>query len=63
MVAGEDIKVGESLVLIGDVAQISAHVLLGDGCIYMLGVRQTKENASSEVANKFLMSLYPGGSD
>ena len=49
---------GESLTLIGDTEQISAYVLLGNDRIYVVGVRQARENASSDAANKFLTSFH-----
>ena len=53
-----DGSVGESVTLVGDIEQISAYILLGNDRIYVVGVRQDKGHASSEAANKFLMSFH-----
>ena len=53
-----DDNVGESLVLTGDIERISARILLGNDRIYVFGVRQAKESASSEAVNRFLMSFH-----
>lgn len=53
-----DGNIGESLILKGADGQISTYVLLGNSRLYVVGVRQTQSNASSEAANKFLRSFH-----
>ena len=52
-----DGEAGESLTLFGGIEQISAYLLLGNDRIYVVGVRQSKDNASSGEATKFLTSF------
>jgi hypothetical protein len=53
-----DGNIGESLILKGAEGQISTYVLLGNSRLYVVGVRQSQGNASSEAANKFLRSFH-----
>ena len=52
-----DGNIGESLILKSDAGQISTYILLGNSRLYVVGVRQSQENLSSEVANRFLSSF------
>ncbi|AFZ45028.1 hypothetical protein PCC7418_2898 [Halothece sp. PCC 7418] len=52
-----DGNIGESLILRSDAGQISTYILLGNSRLYVVGVRQSQENLSSEVANRFLSSF------
>ncbi|MDR9404286.1 MAG: hypothetical protein RI580_12690 [Halothece sp. Uz-M2-17] len=52
-----DGNIGESLILKSDAGQISTYILLGNNGLYVVGVRQSQENLSSEVANRFLSSF------
>jgi len=53
-----DGNIGESLILKGADGQISTYILLGNSRLYVVGVRQTQDNVSSEAANRFLNSFH-----
>lgn len=49
---------GESLILKSEAGQISTYILLGNDRLYVVGVRQTQDHASSEAVNRFLGSFH-----